>query len=90
MRRLIHELIKTKHRPLLGYSLITFLIISPICVQVNDRQSRKEEINNAAQSLGEQVLWKKIEKAKEAIDQLTKRSMHCRIALKRLNIGHKV
>lgn len=54
---------------LIGYSFISFLLISPTCVQVNDRQNRKEEINNAAQSLGEHVLWKKIEKAKAVIDE---------------------
>ncbi|MEK6480918.1 hypothetical protein WJR50_25475 [Catalinimonas sp. 4WD22] len=38
-------------------------------VVVKDKKNRKEEINNTAQSLGELVLWKKIEKTKEVIDK---------------------
>lgn len=54
---------------LIGYCCICFLLISPTCVEVNDRQNRKEEINNAAQSLGEHVLWRKVKKSKEIIDE---------------------
>ncbi|WP_277488035.1 hypothetical protein [Catalinimonas alkaloidigena] len=38
-------------------------------VIVKDKKNRKEEINNTAQSLGELVLWKKIEKTKDVIDE---------------------
>ncbi len=54
---------------LLSYCCICFLLISPTCVVVSDKKNRKEEINNAAQSLGEHVLWKKVKKTKEVIDE---------------------
>ncbi len=54
---------------LAGYGLMFFLLSSNTCVTiVSDKKNRKEEINNTAQSLGEHVLWKKLEKTKEVID----------------------
>lgn len=55
---------------IVGYMLISLLLMSYQCVVVvKDKKNRKEEINNAAQSLGEHALWKKIEKTKEVIDE---------------------
>ena len=53
----------------LGYFLISFTLISPKCVVISDEKNQKEEMNNAASSLGEHILWKKIEKTKEVIDK---------------------
>ncbi|WKN46484.1 hypothetical protein [Tunicatimonas pelagia] len=36
---------------------------------VKDKKNRKEEINNAASSLGENIMWEKIRKTKEVIDE---------------------
>lgn len=54
---------------LMGYFCIMLLLSSNTCVQVQDEKNRKEEINNAASSLGEHILWKKIQKTKETIDK---------------------
>ena len=53
----------------LGYLCIALLLSSGTCVQVQDKKNRDEEVNNAASSLGEHILWKKIQKTKEVIDK---------------------
>lgn len=49
--------------------LVYFTLSAKACVMiVKDKKNRKEEINNAASSLGETILWSKIKKTKEVID----------------------
>lgn len=49
----------------IGIALLNFNIK---CVEIADEKGRKEQIENTASSLGEHVLWKKIEKTKGVID----------------------
>lgn len=60
---------------ILGYGLVCSMLVSPTCVEVHDKQNRKEEINNTAQSLGEHILWRKVKKTKAVIDE-TYRKIH--------------
>ena len=48
--------------------LLLILSANGCVVIVQDEKNRKEEINNAASSLGETILWSKIKKTKEVID----------------------
>ena len=54
---------------MLGYLLMSLTLFSNTCIQVQDEKNQDEEAYNAANSLGELILWKKLEKTKEVIDK---------------------
>ena len=57
------------YRRILSYLFIGLLTTSGTCVQVSDKKNQEEEVNNAASSLGEYILWKKVKKTKKVIDE---------------------
>ena len=64
-----HRTVPIRRLRVLSYLCIALLLSAGKCVVVKDKKNRKEEVNNAASSLGENIMWEKIKKTKEVIDK---------------------